>query len=164
MVRRKCSLLLLRCVVLPLVCLLSGLAVSAQLPDEFTDLVVTDALPDAVGLEFDANGRLYTWTKSGKVYILSGDSLLPTPLLDISEEVGNWSDHGMLGFVLDPDFQNNGYFYCAYVVDRHHLLYFGTANYDPAANLPYDATIARVTRFQADASIPLHNVPGSRKY
>lgn len=164
MVQRMSSLLLLRCLMLPLALLLTGLPLLAQLPDEFTDLLVTDALSDAVGIEFDSNGRLYTWTKSGTVHLIVGDSLLPTPLLDISEEVGNWADHGLLGFALDPDFQNNGYFYCSYVVDRHHLLYYGTANYDPAANERYNATIGRVTRFQADASTSFTTtLPGSRK-
>lgn len=156
--------MLLRGLIVMLIGFGPGLPLVAQLPDDFTDLLVSDELPDAVGIEFDANGRLYTWSKSGKIYIFSGDSLLPTPLLDISEEVGNWGDHGMLGFALDPDFQNNGYFYCSYVVDRHHLLHFGTGSYDPNANASFNATIGRVTRFQADASTSFTTtLPGSRK-
>ena len=30
------------------------------------------------------------------------------PLLDLTEEVNPYRDHGMLGLALDPDFQDNG--------------------------------------------------------
>ena len=33
----------------------------------------------------------------------------------------------LLGFALDPDFDTNGFIYLLYVVDRHHLLKFGTS-------------------------------------
>ncbi len=46
----------------------------------------------------------------------------PTPLIDLSEEVGDWRDYGLLGFALDPNFYVNGYIYLLYVVDYHHLL------------------------------------------
>ena len=73
-------------------------------------------------------------------------------MLDISEEVGNWGDHGLLGFTLDPNFLNNGYLYLLYVVDRHYLLHFGTPTYDAGTNEYSDATIGRVTRYTANAS------------
>ncbi|MFT5169343.1 MAG: hypothetical protein ACI8P3_004592 [Saprospiraceae bacterium] len=43
----------------------------------------------AVGLTFDDNGRMYVYEKGGKVWIVEDEQVLPTPLLDISEEVGN---------------------------------------------------------------------------
>ncbi|MBK9763198.1 MAG: hypothetical protein IPO87_07500 [Flavobacteriales bacterium] len=46
----------------------------------------------------------------------------------------------MLGFALDPAFLNNGRFYVSYVVDRHHPMNFGTANYSPSTNDYYSAT------------------------
>jgi glucose/arabinose dehydrogenase len=85
------------------------------------------------------------------------------PLIDISEEVGNWRDHGLLGFALDPDFLNNGYFYCLYVVDYHHAAYFGTPQYSATTDEYFRDTIIRLTRFQADVAGDFHDVvPGSR--
>lgn len=46
----------------------------------------------AVGLTFDDNGRMYVYEKGGKVWIVEDEQVLPTPLLDISEKVGNWRD------------------------------------------------------------------------
>ncbi len=53
-----------------------------------------------------------------------------------------------LGFALDPNFDVNGFIYVLYVVDRHHLVNFGTGSYNAATNQYYDATIGRVTRYK----------------
>ncbi len=55
----------------------------------------------------------------------------------------------MLGLALDPDFLENGHLYLLYVVDRHHLLYAGTPEYDPKVDEFNAATIGRVTRYTA---------------
>jgi len=54
---------------------------------------------------------MYVWEKLGGLVKDPSDSG-PTLLLNISEEVGAWNDHGMLGFVLDPDFRVNGTSMC----------------------------------------------------
>ncbi len=136
----------------------------AQLPPDFSDQLV-ESFNRPVGVAFDESGRGYVWERRGFVYILDEEGKkLPTPLIDISEEVGDWGDHGLLGFALDPDFYENGFFYLFYVVDRHYLLYFGTPEYDPNETLIQQATIGRITRYTAD---PGHNfettLPGSRK-
>ena len=116
------------------------------------------------GFAWDNNGQQYLWEKGGKVWIVDTNGVnLPTPLIDISEEVGNWRDHGLNGFALDPGFLSNGYFYLYYTVDRHYLMNFGTVNYNAGANEYYDATIARVTRYEANAATNFTTlVPGSR--
>ncbi len=138
------------------------LQVSAQ-PSGFIDQEYVGSFDQAVGLTFDDNGRMYVYEKGGKVWIVQNGQVLPNPLLNISEEVGNWRDFGMLGFVLDPNFLSNGYMYCLYIVDRHHLLYYGTNNYNPNSNEYFDATIGRITRFQADVNTNFTSlVPNSR--
>lgn len=102
-----------------------------------------------VGVAWDANGRQYVWEKGGKVWIVNNGVRQAEALLDISEEVGNWRDQGMLGFALDPDFLSNGRIYVMYTVDRHHLMNFGTANYSESSNEYYAATIMRITRYTA---------------
>jgi glucose/arabinose dehydrogenase/PKD repeat protein len=133
-----------------------------SVPSGFNDAVVIGGFTEPVGFTFDANGRLYVWEKAGKVWIVENGTRLPAPLIDISEEVGNWRDHGCLGFALDPDFLSNGRMYLLYTVDRHYLMHYGTAQYDPQADEYYSATIMRLTRYTAVG--PAFNTvdPGSR--
>ncbi len=122
----------------------------ATLPPDFYDAPVSDDWVSPVGLTFDDNGRLYIWDKIGLVYLVEDGVRLPEPLIDISDEVNQGSTHGLLGFALDPDFLSNGFIYLLYAVDKHHLLFFGTPEYDPTANNYYDSTIGRLTRYTAN--------------
>ena len=134
------------------------------LPENFFDQEVGSDWQRPVGITFDDNGRGYVWEKRGTVYLLENGLKLNQPLIDISDEVGDWGDHGMLGFVLHPDFLTNGYFYLLYVVDRHHVEAFGTSAYDPEKNLYNQASIGRITRYQADILTGFSTLkPNSRK-
>src|SRR6266446_2997720 len=135
---------------------------AATVPPGFTESAISGPWPDAVGLTFESNGRMYVWERTGRVWIKDpGDT--PTLLLNISEEVGAWQDHGMLGFALDPNFRVNGYIYLLYVVDRYYLLNFGTPGYDPNANAYFDATIGRLTRYTCQSSDDFRSIdPASR--
>ena len=110
------------------------------LPMEFDGLV---------GLTFDAQDRMYAWERSGKVWLIENGIKAEEAFFDISHEVGNYSDSGFLGFVLDPDYEQNGYFYGFYLVDSYHLLYADEAFYNPEQDLYYRATITRCTRYTA---------------
>lgn len=137
---------------------------SQSLPDKFSVERVSPAIREPNGITFDENGRLYILEKQGKVRIMEGDSLFSQPLIDISEEVGSWRDHGLLGFALDPNFYENGHFYLLYAVDRHHLFHYGTPSYDPDSNEYFSATIGRITRYTADPATNFSTtLPGSRK-
>lgn len=106
---------------------------------------------ELVGVVELSDGRLIAWERAGRVWMVEADGTRhDEPMLDISDEVLAWRDHGLLGLALDPDFEANGFIYLAYVVDRHHLDYFGTPQYDPAVTTLGTATVARVTRYQAD--------------
>ncbi len=136
----------------------------AQLPENFNDQAVSAGWTEATGLTFDDRGRMFVWEKRGMVHIVEHGNRLPEPLIDISEEVGNWRDHGLLGFTLHPNFLNNGYIYLLYAVDRHHLLYYGTDQYDPNSSVAFQASIGRLTRYTADpASDFTQIIPESRK-
>lgn len=135
----------------------------AQLPEGFNDILVGDDWRSIVGLTFDHNGRLYAWAKNGIVFLADNEVRLDEPLIDISEECADWGDHGLLGFALDPNFDSNGYFYLLYAVDRHHLIYHGTEDYNPNASLTNVASIGRVTRYTADPATDFTTtIPGSR--
>ncbi|MBP7273701.1 MAG: PQQ-dependent sugar dehydrogenase [Saprospiraceae bacterium] len=121
-------------------------------PNGFNDVLVSDNFNQPTAFTWDTNGRMYVAEKSGKVWIIKNGIKQTIPLIDISDEVGDWRAFGLVGFALDPNFVTNGYFYLCYVVDRHHLLYAGTEQYNSEANLYYSATIGRVTRYTARSS------------
>lgn len=117
-------------------------------PVGFSSSTVSSNWNQAVGLTFSKNGnQMFVWEKSGKVWVVENN--IKSLLIDISEEVGNWVDFGLLGFALHPEFETNGYFYLLYMVDRHHLLHYGTSTYSATANEYLNATIGRLTRYTA---------------
>ncbi len=131
--------------------LIANTIIYAQLPSEFYDQVLYDNFSDIKGITFDEEGRLFLWEKAGKVWLVEEEGSLPTaPLLDLTDEVSNWKDHGLLGFSLDPKFLENGRFYLLYSVDMHHLQYAGTPEYIPDSLDTQNPTFGRVTRYQAD--------------
>jgi len=136
-----------------------------ELPEDFYEIVVNDGWDFPAGLTFDDTGRIFVWEKAGLVYVVDTAGIrFPEPLLDISEEVSNYKDLGMLGFALDPDFLDNGHFYTMYVVDGHHLRYYGTTEYHPDSSINTSATIGRLTRFTADTNNNFETlIPDSRK-
>ena len=123
------------------------------LPEDFYNEIVTSNFTNPVGMTFDENNTMYVWEKGGVIHIVDTNGLrLPQPLIDLSEEVGDYFDHGLLGFTLDPAFLSNGYIYLLYVVDRHHLIYHGTSQFSIDSLDQVGATIGRLTRYTADAS------------
>lgn len=131
-----------------LTCLMTP-AQSHVVPTGFGDALVMGGWSGPVGCTWDVNGRMYVWEKRGRVWIVENGVRLTTALVNIDQEVGNWGDHGLLGFTLDPDFLNNGHIYLMYAVDRHHLMHFGTPAYDPFATEANAASILRITRYTA---------------
>ena len=142
----------------------TSFSAKGQLPPDFYDTVIENGFELATGIVFDDLGRGYLWEKSGVVYMLdTTGQILPQPLIDIQEEVGNWDDHGLNYFCLDKDFLQNGRFYLFYVLDLHHYNHFGTSTYHPDSTTIEQATIGRITRYEADLSIdsPIA-IPSSR--
>ncbi|QHT65828.1 PKD domain-containing protein [Rhodocytophaga rosea] len=140
-------------VALSLVCLLCWTLTLTSVygqtpPSGFSNTLLSSGWNEAVGMTFSKDGsKLFVWERAGKVWVVEGGQ--KKLLLDISPEVGGWHDHGLLGFALHPQFETNGYFYVLYLVDRHHLLYAGTATYNAATDLYFTATIGRLTRYTA---------------
>lgn len=140
-------------------------ALAQDLPEGFYDVDYVEGLDYPVGLTFDDNGRMYIWEKKGVVRVADAEgNLYDEPLIDISEEVSNWKDHGLMGFTLDNDFLANGYFYLLYALDLHHYEYFGTPAYHPDTTVTWAPTIGRVVRYRADPTTAyLRVLEGSRK-
>ena len=106
-----------------------------------------------MGVVFNEDGtKMFVWEKRGHIYVSNwnGSSYVKqaTPVLDISDEVGDWRDFGFASVCLDPDFESNGLIYMYYMVDREHLMNYDTPSYDPNDNDYYEATISRLTRYK----------------
>jgi PKD repeat protein len=140
-------------------------SVAHALPPGFAEAPIGGSWNEVSGLAWSSDGtRLYVVERGGKVWIVENGVRLPTPFLDISDEVGAWRDFGLLGFALHPNFEQNGYVYALFVVDRYYLFNHGTPAYDPAQleSQQNQATIGRLARFTADPATGRHTVlPGS---
>lgn len=130
--------------------------ISAQsLPTGFSSINIASGWTEPLGVAFSKDGKkMFVWEKAGKVFICNWNGTTQTydkqatPVIDISPEVGNWRDFGLVGFAIDPAFDTNGLIYLFYVVDRHYLLNFGTAAYSTTKNEYFAATIGRITRYK----------------
>jgi glucose/arabinose dehydrogenase len=121
-------------------------------PSGFIDEVISDNWIIPAGLTFDANGRMYVWEKSGKVFVVENGVKSAKPIIDISEEVLDYGDHGLNGLALDPDFLKNGYVYLMYAAKRNHVLNFGKHDYKVQEETPFQTTIGRITRYTLSIS------------
>lgn len=148
-----------------LLLLLPLLCRGQELPEDFYDIPLITGLDFPTGLTFDGQGRMYIWEKRGVVHVAdTAGNLYPSPLIDLSEEVSNWMDHGLMGFALDKDFLVNGYFYLLYALDLHHYRHYGTPAYHPDSTITWQPTIGRLTRYRADPTAGSPKVlEGSRK-
>jgi glucose/arabinose dehydrogenase len=144
-------------------CLSSNLLLAQDPPIGFASVTVSGQWNEAVGLTFTEDGLdMFVWERAGKLWVVRNNQR--SLLLDITEEVGGWHDHGFLGFALHPHFDENGQIYLLYLVDRHHLKNFGTGAYNPSTDEFFDATIGRLTRYTTAKNGSSYSiVPGSRK-
>jgi glucose/arabinose dehydrogenase len=96
-----------------------------------------------VGVVFDQNNKAYVWEKSGIIKVIAPNGGAVSTVLDISTEVLDIDDHGLLGFALDPDFSVNGFVYLWYAVDPKVLFpNENISNYDVGS-----PTLGRCTRY-----------------
>jgi glucose/arabinose dehydrogenase len=90
----------------------------------------------------DGSGRLFILEQAGMIRIFQNGNLLPTPFLDIHDQVLSGGERGLLGLAFHPQYSQNGYFYVNYT------------------NLQGNSIIAR---FQVSASDPNRADPASEK-
>jgi glucose/arabinose dehydrogenase len=97
---------------------------SADLPTPsqpgFRDVALTFDLPSPTAVEFapGMDGRMFVALKSGVVlaYDRPKDPS-PETVIDLSADVHDFWDRGLLGMALDPAFASNGYMYLLYARD-----------------------------------------------
>ncbi|MDZ8052907.1 MAG: LamG-like jellyroll fold domain-containing protein [Aulosira sp. ZfuCHP01] len=126
------------------------------MPDQrqlFTDTVIS-GLIQPTAMDWTPAGQLpdgqlmFIAEKSGVVKVFKNGSLLPTPFIDISRQVNNVSDRGLLDIAVHPDFVNNPYVYLAFTYDPPEVYQnTGLAGPDQEGN-----RAGRLIRVTADAS------------
>jgi len=58
--------------------------------------------------------RIFVVEQAGRIRILRGGALVPTPFLDIVDRVGSGGERGLLGLAFHPQFPQNGRFFVNY--------------------------------------------------
>src|SRR5690349_5568561 len=93
-------------------------AAAPTLPTGFSDTVAFSGLTQPTAIRFAPDGRIFVIEKAGllKVFDSLSDST-PTTVIDLSKEVDDYWDRGLLGIALDPSFATNGYVYLLYTYD-----------------------------------------------
>ena len=110
------------------------------LPDGFTQEVLTDKLDGPTSFAFAPDGRIFITQKAGTVRVWQNGELLPQNFIDISHEVNQTADRGLLGIAVHPNYPATPYVYLSYV-------------YEPLEAKGYNdsgARVSRVLRVEAD--------------
>jgi len=91
---------------------------AATLPTGFTDTAIFSGLTNPTAVRFASDGRVFVAQKNGvlKVFDSLSDSS-PTVVADLSTEVDDYWDRGLLGLALDPNFPTSPYVYLLYTYD-----------------------------------------------
>jgi glucose/arabinose dehydrogenase len=93
-------------------------AAAAVLPAGFSDTVAFSGLSHPTALRFASDGRIFVIEKGGLLKVFDGLSdPTPTTVVDLSTEVDDYWDRGLLGLALDPNFPATPYVYLLYTYD-----------------------------------------------
>lgn len=88
------------------------------LPSGFQEQTVFQGLTLPTVVRFAADGRIFVAEKSGKIKIFNGlNDTTPDLLVDLSVNVQNFWDRGLLGMAIDPQFPAKPYIYILYTYD-----------------------------------------------
>lgn len=90
---------------------------AVTLPDGFYLDPVATGLDTPVAAAVAPDGRVFVAEKEGRLVSVGADGARVV-LLDLTAEVLEHGDRGMLGLTLDPAFSANGYVYLVYTVSR----------------------------------------------
>lgn len=84
---------------------------AAQVPYKLT--VIAEGLEVPWGLAFTNPDRLLVTERPGRVRVITAGKLQPKPLLTLAD-VSNDDEEGLMGIVLDPDYQTTSWVYLCY--------------------------------------------------
>lgn len=127
----------------------SSAAAATWAPGFYSQLVV-GGLEYPTAIAWTPDGRMLIALKSGKVLVYQNGALLATPFIDLSAEVNDVADRGLLGLAVDPDFASNHYVYLLYTYDPPELPGAPDAANGPNGN---GQRVARLVRVQASGNV-----------
>ncbi len=88
------------------------------LPSGFSESVVISGLTYPTAVRFAPDGRVFVAEQGGVVKVFSSlSNPIPTVLADLSVNVDNYWDRGLLGLAIDPAFPSRPYVYVLYTLD-----------------------------------------------
>jgi len=120
-------------------------------PDGFMVETVASGLQLPTSFAFAGPNRIFVTEKSGAVRVIVNNELLAEPFIDLSSEVNDVGQRGLLGIAVHPNFPTTPYLYLAYV-------------YDPPEASGHNAEGARVSRLlriSANSANLNQHLPGS---
>jgi glucose/arabinose dehydrogenase/PKD repeat protein len=92
---------------------------SAALPAGFQESVAFSGLDHPTALRFSPDGRIFVAEKNGRIKVFDNlADTTPTLFADLSTNVYNFWDRGLLGLALDPAFPSQPYVYVLYTYDH----------------------------------------------
>ncbi|HSE43437.1 MAG TPA: PQQ-dependent sugar dehydrogenase, partial [Acidobacteriota bacterium] len=93
-------------------------ASAITLPTGFQEQIVFQGLTTPTVIRFAADGRIFVAEKGGRIKIFNGlTDTTPDLFVDLSMNVHNFWDRGLLGMALDPNFPAEPYVYVLYTYD-----------------------------------------------
>jgi glucose/arabinose dehydrogenase/PKD repeat protein len=128
-----------------------GIRAEVAPPDSFPPGFASDRVLDfgphyPTAVAFGPDGRIFAALKHG-VVLLYRDDAAPLTFLDISEEVNQFGDRGLLGIAIHPLFPEQPYVYLVYVHDPSELPGGRYADDGPDGA---GARVSRLIRVEAD--------------
>ena len=96
----------------------SSPAAASTLPTGFRDSVVLSGLTNPTVLQFAPDGRIFVGQKNGVIKVFQSlTDTSPVTVANLSAEVDDYWDRGLLGLALAPNFPTNPYVYVLYAYD-----------------------------------------------
>src|SRR6187549_2950322 len=97
--------------------MIGSVGVGQSLPPGFEITTVASGFLQPVAATIAGDGRIFVVEQRGMVWVVQNGTTLPTPFINLTDEVQIAGERGMMGIALDPDFLDNHFVYLAYVVD-----------------------------------------------
>jgi glucose/arabinose dehydrogenase len=106
-----------------------------------------------VDIDWATDGRMFVALKYGVVRVIEDGRLLPTPFIDISDEVNNYWDRGLLGIALHPSYPITPHVYLLYVYDPPELMGAPFDADGPDGGGQRVSRLIRVTAYLTDTNV-----------
>ena len=122
-----------------------------NLPYGFISEIVTEGMNLPTSFALAPDGRIFVAEKAGRVRVIKDGQLLETPFVDLSGEVNDSADRGLMGIAVHPKWPASPYLYVAFVYDPPEV----------SGKNPSGARVSRVLRLTANPDNLDVEQPGS---